>query len=244
MVVGYFRHALIAVADDLGIETIEIQHGEISPYNTGYNYPGHAKIPYFPVRLILWGEFWYNPSRMPMDEKNISYDGYPFLEREIKKYSNVVRDDSRVLFLSQGKIGKSLVEIALEFASKNEEYKVIYRLHPSEAEEWKNLYPKLYDFSMENKNIVIETAKSNPLHKSFAESKFVVGVNSTALIESLTLNCKLILVDLPGVEYFQSLIDKKLVKKVKNAEQLAKVLKEDNEHTIINRDYFFKEHKE
>lgn len=80
-----------------------------------------------------------------------------------------------------------------------------------------------------NNDIIVETITDKQLYSSFAESKFVVGVNSTALIESFTLNCKLILVDLPSVEYFQSLIDKKLVKKVKNTKQFAKALKEDNE---------------
>ena len=243
MVVADFRHALIAAADDLGIETIEIQHGQINPFSLGFIYPRHATIPYFPKKLILWGKFWYDNSQMHVDEKNISYDGFPFLDEEIKKHANVVRDDSRVLFISQGTYGKLLVEIALEFAEKNKEYKVVYRLHPSEAEQWKTLYPKLYSSSIENDNIMVETGKINPLYKSLAESKFVVGVNSTVLIESLTLNCKLVLVDLPGVEYFQSLIDKKLVKRVDNAEQLAKELKEDKQQMSIDRNYFFKEYE-
>ncbi len=243
MVVADFRHALISAADDLGIETIEIQHGQISPFSLGFIYPHHSIIPYFPKKLILWGKFWYDNSQMPVDEKNISYGGFPFLDEAIKEYANVMRDESRVLFISQGTTGKLLVNIALEFAFQNKEYKVIYRLHPSEAAQWKILYPKLYSCSMENNNIIVETGVSNPLYKSFAESKFVVGVNSTALIESLTLNCKLILVDLPGVEYFQKLVDKQLVQKVKNAKQLSKLLKEDNKDTIIDRDYFFKEHK-
>ncbi len=239
MVVAYFRHALVAAAADLGIETIEIQHGELTPFSIGYTYPEHINIPYFPEKLILWGKFWYDNSQLPIDEKNISYDGFPFLDEEINKYSDILRNESRVLFVSQGKIGKSLVNIALEFAGQNKEYKVVYRLHPSEAEQWKTLYPKLYSFSMENNNFLVETGAVNPLYKSFAESMFVVGVNSTALIESLAANCKLILVDLPGVEYFQSLIDKELVKKVKNAEQLAKAIKEDDKLTSINSDYFF-----
>ncbi len=242
MVVAYFRHALVAAADDLGIETIEIQHGEISPFNIGYNYPGHKKIPYFPSRLILWGEFWYNPSRIPLNAENITYDGFPYLDKEIKTYKDITQDKSRVLFISQRKIGKLLVDVAVEFAETHREYKVVYRLHPSEVEDWESLYPKLYASSIETGNITVETGKMNPLHKSLAMSKFVVGVNSTALIESLTLNCKLILVDLPGVEYFQGLIDQKLVKKVENAETLAKILKDDTEDIIIDRNYFFKEY--
>ncbi len=241
MVDAPFRNPLIAAATDLEIETIEIQHGEISPFNLAYNYPGHKKIPYFPSHMILWGKFWYNPSRMPIEEKNIIYGGYPFLDREIEKYSHIKRGGSRILFLSQGKIGKSLSKIALEFANKYKEYKVIYRLHPSEVEQWKTLYPNLYSYSMKNDNITIETKDNNPLHKSFAQSKVVVGVNSTALIESLAANCKLILIDLPGVEYFQSLVDKKLVKKVNNSEQLAKVIKEEGKQKNIDRNYFFKE---
>ncbi len=238
VVVAYFKHSLVAAANDLGIETIEIQHGTITSFHIGYSYPANIKIPYFPKKLRLWGKFWYDISQLPIDEKNISYDGFPFLHQEIEKYSDIVRDELRILFISQGTIGKSLVDMALEFASQNKEFKVVYRLHPSEAGKWKVLYPKLYSFSMENRNIVVEAAIENPLYRSFAESKFVVGVYSTALIESLAASCRLILVDLPGVEYFQDLIDRELVKKVKNIDELLSVIEEQDE-VIINSDYFF-----
>ncbi len=242
IVVAYLKNPLIAAANDLGIETIEIQHGTITSFHIGYSYPANIKIPYFPNKLRLWGKFWYDISQFPIDEKSISYDGFPFLNQEIEKYSDIVRDESRVLFISQGTIGKSLVDLALEFANQNKKFKVVYRLHPSEVGQWKVLYPKLYTSSLENNNIKVETAIENPLYRSFAESKSVVGVYSTALIESLAANCKLILVDLPGVEYFQDLIDKELIKKVKNCDQLLDVIEEQNE-VVINSDYFFENHK-
>jgi len=241
---AYGKNSLIAAANDLGIDTIEIQHGTITSFHVGYSYPRGVIIPYFPKRLSLWGKFWYDISQLPIDEKNISYDGFPFLYKEIEKYSDIVRDESRVLFISQGTIGKSLVDMALKFASRNKGFKVVYRLHPSEVGAWKSLYPELYSFSMKNSNMVVETGIATPLYKSFAESKFVIGVYSTALIESLAANCQPILVDLPGVEYFQDLIDKKLVKKVKSVEQLEKVIKEDDKPTIIDSHYFFSKHRE
>ncbi len=240
---AYGKNALLSVTNDLKIETIEIQHGTISSFHIGYSYPPKIEIPYFPNKMELWGKFWYDISQLPIEGKNISYNGFPFLHQEIDKYSNIVRDESRVLFISQGTIGKLLVEMAVEFASQNKEFKVVYRLHPSEASEWKSLYPELYSSSIKNSNIVVETGIVTPLYKSFAESKFVVGVYSTALIESLAVNCKLILVDLPGVEYFQDLTDRALVKKVKSVEQLGKVLKEDDK-SIIDSHYFFSKHKE
>jgi len=241
---AYSRNALLSAANDLEIETIEIQHGTISSFHIGYSYPPEVKVPYLPSKMELWGKFWYDISQLPIKKKNISYNGFPFLHEEIEKYSDIARDETRVLFVSQGTIGKSLVNMALEFANKYKEYKVVYRLHPSEVDEWKSLYPELYSFSMENSNMVIETGIVTPLYKSFAESKFVVGVYSTALIESLAANCKLILIDLPGVEYFQDLIDKNLVKKVKSVDQLKRALKENDESTIIDNHYFFTKHRE
>lgn len=241
---AYGKNSLISAASDLGIETIEIQHGTISSFHIGYSYPPKIEIPYFPNKMELWGKFWYDISQLPIEEKNISYNGFSFLNKEIEKYANIVRDESRVLFVSQGTIGKSLVDMAVEFASQNKEFKVVYRLHPSEASEWKSLYPELYSFSMKNTNMVVEIGIVTPLYKSFAESKFVIGVYSTALIESLAANCKLILVDLPGVEYFQDLIDKELVKKVKNAEQLGKIVREDDKPMMIDSHYFFAKDRE
>jgi len=239
---AYGKNSLIAAANDLGIDTIEIQHGTISSFHVGYSYPKEVTIPYFPKRLSLWGKFWYDISQFPIDEKYVSYDGFTFLKKEIEKYSNIEKDETRVLFISQGTIGKSLVDTALKFANQNKEFKIIYRLHPSETEQWKSLYPELCSFSMKNSNISIETVDT-PLYKSFAQSTFVVGVYSTALIEALAIDCKLILMDLPGVEYFQDLMDKGRVKKVKNADQLLNVIK--GKHEVANNcNYFFENVKE
>ena len=238
VVVAYLKDSLISAANDLGIETIEMQHGTITSFHMGYSYPVNIEIPYFPKKLDLWGKFWYDISQLPIDEKNITYNGFPFLHQEIEKYLKITRDTERILFISQGTIGKPLAALALEFANKNKKFKVIYRLHPSEVGSWKDLYPELYSFSKKKNNISIETSADNPLYKSFAESNVVVGVYSTALIESLAAKCKLILIDLPGVEFFQDLIDKKLVKKVKNSNQLLSVI-EDANKVIINSNYFF-----
>ena len=48
----------------------------------------------------------------------------------------------------------------------------------------------------------------------------------------------------PGVEYFQDLIDQGLVKKVKSVEELGKVIKTDDKSTIIDGQYFFSKRRE
>ena len=57
-----------------------------------------------------------------------------------------------------------------------------------------------------------------------------IGAFSTAIYEGLAFNCKTFIIDVPGVEYLDDLIDKNIVKKVKSSEELINYLKEDEEN--------------
>ncbi len=207
MVVAYGLPSLVAAAHDLGIEVVEIQHGTITSFHAGYSFPGGVTVPYFPDRLYMWDRFWYEKSNLPIGEDKVTYTGFKYLQQEIKKYGNVLRDPARVLFISQGTIGRRLAELAIAYASKVPDKNVVYRLHPSEARVWKSLYPHLKTAVATQSNLSVELPGNEPLYRSFALSRFVVGVYSTALAEALSAGCQVILADLPGVEYFAGLVD-------------------------------------
>jgi hypothetical protein len=77
------------------------------------------------------------------------------------------------------------------------------------------------------------------LYELFAQSEYQIGVFSTAIYEGLTLNCKTVLLDFPGVEYMEYLIEEDIVKFAKNAEELTKFIKVDDFEQNYNKDYFF-----
>ena len=66
-------------------------------------------------------------------------------------------------------------------------------------------YKKL-DYLEKKHNVKVVTDIN--LYKQLANSEFQAGVFSTALYEGIEFNCKTILLDLPGIEYMDSFIEK------------------------------------
>jgi hypothetical protein len=156
----------------------------------------------------------------------------------LEKYKDIKKVKNQVVFISQGTVATELSKIALELAKLNPDMKVYYKLHPGEFGRWKTEYKYLQNINEINNLHVIENEV--PLYELMASSEFLVGVYSTAIFEGLTLNCKTILLDLPGVEFLQYLLDSKSALLANNVADVEKYIVEDN-FQEIDSDYFFKE---
>lgn len=120
VVVSYENLAIVAAAKSLGIEVIELQHGTITDYHLGYSYPLKTRldgeIPYFPDKILTFGDYWINDENCPLSKDKIIPIGFSYFEVQSKDYINAEPIDNQVLFISQGVIGKYLSQIAYEFA--------------------------------------------------------------------------------------------------------------------------------
>lgn len=242
LVVAYGQEPLVAAAQSLNIKVTELQHGSITPYHTGYSFPSGISIPYFPDEIRIWGEFWNDNSHLPITGERIVYTGFQYLEEEILKNREISRIKKRVLFISDAPTARELHSVMTNYAKYNRDYEVICRLHPSEVAVWQSLYPRLYEASKELNNLSIEVPSEIPLYESLLLSTYVVGVSSTVIIESLVAGCQLILLNLPGIEHFQALIDKKICPVVSNHKELKDVINM-NVYNKIDKKYFFSDVK-
>jgi hypothetical protein len=272
VVVAYENQAMIAAAHNNGIEVIELQHGTISKYHLGYNYPNPEDryLDYFPDKILSFGEYWKEVANYPIDEKDIIAMGFPYLEKNIESYINNTKNKKQIVFISQGVIGKYLSKFAYDLAIKlnekddkknykkddkkndgekdgekdgennNTQYNIIYKLHPGEYANWRNDYKKLVE-AEKLKNFTVIDNNTDSLYDLFSKSEYQIGAFSTAIYEGLLFNCKTFIVDLPGVEYMDNLIENNYVKKVDNIDELIESL--FNFKTIdYNRDFFFKKY--
>ncbi|WP_295723460.1 sialyltransferase [uncultured Methanobrevibacter sp.] len=253
VVVAYENMALVAAARHLGIEVLELQHGTISNYHMGYSYPNEhniidededfkkAMIPYFPDKLLSFGDYWENASFYPLKTENILPLGYSYFEKSYEEFKNLSKNNYQILFISQGVIGKYLSRFAVELFNKlsreNSDYNFIYKLHPGEYDTWRENYPELLRAD-KNSNFKVIDNSQTPLYKLFAESKYQVGSFSTAIYEGLQFDCISFIVDLPGVEYLDVLIEEGILCKVQSPDDLIKNM--DFTPKAYDKDYFFK----
>lgn len=208
VVCSYGKEAAISAAKDLGIKTIELQHGTMSSEHLGYHFPG-GKKEYFPDEFWAFGEFWLKNTALPIKCKSTVF-GYPYLEYQHHKLIPHKKEDI-ILFISQWAIGDKLSQYALKL-SQNISNKVYYKLHPGEYSYWKEKYPYLVD-----SNIVVIAGESN-LYELLLKSKVVIGVYSTALYEAIYFKCQVFILSVSGYEAMKGLIKQNIVQEISESE--------------------------
>jgi hypothetical protein len=237
IVVSYIYEDLVAACQELGIECIELQHGSIIYHHLGYSFPHNKKIPYFPEKLELFGEYWYDSTPIPVEHENISVVGYPYLSKMLGKYKDVRKVKNRIVFVSQGTVATGMSKVALGLAKDNKDLEVYYKLHPGEFGRWKEEYINLIEAQrLENVHIIESELH---LYEVMAFSEYLVGVYSTAIYEGLVLNCKTILLKLNGIEFMNDLIEKKIVKIAESSGDIENLMQNEN-FKKIDSEYFFK----
>ncbi|TFG34229.1 hypothetical protein EU527_04210 [Candidatus Thorarchaeota archaeon] len=235
MVTNYARKSLVEACKLLKIPTIEIQHGVISPYHPGYSFP---KCAYnnvdFPNYLLVFGDYWKDVAAYPINKENIISVGYPYLEKKIQQYSRSKRK-KQIVFISQSRIGVPISKFAVNLCNVPDlDYKIIYKLHPREVSDWRTRYPWLASANIE----VIDTLGTD-LYKLLGESMIQVGVSSTAIYEGLAYGLRTFLLDVLGVEYFDTLIQTKLVHKVSSVDEMVRLLRSNEKEESVDSSILF-----
>ncbi len=237
-VVSYGNGSLIAAAKQNQIPVIEIQHGNISSYHLGYSFPNCSReLDYFPDYFYAFGDYWKDVVKLPIKEENVIPYGFPYFEKIKKDYDNILKKTNQILFISQGSIGKELANFAYKTALNLKDYNIVFKLHPGEYDRWKKEYVDLL-LAKELGNFTIIDNDEVNLYEYLAESQYQVGVYSTAVYEGLAFRCKTLLVDLPGLEHLNDLLDQGFAIKINSVEQLKIALANDS-FKDFNASYFF-----
>ncbi len=219
------------IAYEMGIPTVELQHGAIIRDHIPYNYPATIKIRQFPQNIFLFSDFWKEGIYYPIAQECIFSAGYPYLEKQAQKYKNykeTLEKKTRILFLSSGPIGNMLVDVAIMLYRNfpASEYEITYKLHPGEYSEWEKRYSKLAESGIK----VISNNRVD-LYQLFAESDIQVsGYNSTTIIEGLYFDLSTYVLDYCMSDEFRKLEKTKHLKTFKTPEELLDmIIKQEKE---------------
>jgi hypothetical protein len=235
LVVSYGLEPLVLAASTLNIPVVELQHGVITSEHLGYSVPINMTKKLFPDYLLLFGNYWKEVAgSFPLPGKRLIIFGYPYFTKMYITNDKLLRKKEQIVVISQGTIGAELSKFAVKLASINRGiFRIVYKLHPGEWGRAKTLYSELYEARKNGLLEVIDT-DDPALYTLFYQSRWQIGVYSTALFEGIALGCQLILVDLPGVEYMSPLLEKGYAQLVKAPEEIqfnetrnAEVLREE-----------------
>jgi len=225
-VVGYrLVHQLLTLsARARGIPVAELQHGTIGAGHAAYNFSPGRRPPSFPDYLLTFGEVFRTITPgLPLPAANVRAIGYGYLALQQGAHPGHTRAQSprKVLFISQRDIGALLAQLAVDVQARlpRGSVEIIYRLHPSETQGWRERYPGLA-----SAGIRVEEAAARGLYAAQADADVQVGVYSTALMEGIAFGLDTVLVSLPGHEQLAFLVEQNLARLADDAESLANML--------------------
>ena len=213
LTVSYGERSIIAAARESGIRVREYQHNPISPWSLGYAMPHGGDMPYAPDILMVYGAAWHTaapyPARMWVETVPKDKDA----DANCVLPSAAQRDPDAVVLLSQPDVAADMAMAARILAQRCPDCRVYYRPHPLDG--WsKGL---LQDFSATNLHI----NEGNSVDAILSLCTFQVGAFSTALIRGLQLGCRTIVLDVPGSEHFDWIVQRGDAIRVSDAEDLA-----------------------
>jgi hypothetical protein len=218
------KAGLIAAAKQNKIRVTDIQHGLISADDIIYNYPGveEGSLRYFPDRFFAWDKIWSRVSKLPLKEADIINYGNKYLDNQKTRYSHVVKEPLQLMVVSQPGFTHAIAAEVLKHSKHFAGFKVLYKLHPAEYDSAFN-FPEIEKLSKEHNFTFVK--RDVDLYELLAASRYVLGLGSTVLIEALSFDCRVLLLDLPGVEWMAPFIDNDKVKMFQPELNLAGVNK-------------------
>lgn len=231
---SFINQIFTAVAKELTIPVIELQHGIIGKSHVAYNYKTSEEIITFPDYFFAWGRYWINGTRFPIIKDKVSVVGYPYINK--LKTNELKREKKRIIILSQRR--KDLAELTVDLALKLPDYEIIFKCHPSEYRVARIEYELFSNY----KNVTLLCDDKMSLYDLFKQSTFVIGIYSTAMIEAIKFCPNIIIAKLPGWESLESLQKYKSIKFYDSAHEIASfILNNPNINTNITiTDQFFK----
>lgn len=229
-VVSYNRKCMTIneLAKEMGIPTVEMQHGVLGEEHIAYHYPEGHTVLQFPDYVFTFSDYWNKKTKMPIPEENKKATGYPYLEKMAQRYAGSEKDEKRrtILFLSSGPIGDRLsaVAVKLEKLLGRDQYRIIFKLHPNEYAGWRESYPGLARSGVE----VIDDSRTN-LYYLFAISDIQVsGFNSTTIFEGLYFGLPTYILNYCVLKEIVELCDEGAASYFETAEELAGLIRKDN----------------
>ncbi len=201
------KAAIISAAKKNTILVKELQHGLISNIGVISNYPftKEESLDYFPDQFYFWDNVQMLYAKLPIDKKNIIPFRNAHIDKWIFKTQNILKEDKTILVISQPYSSWEMQDFIFNNREILAEYSIIYKIHPAENVE---NFSKFKERFHNNSNIKFVNNEET-MYVLLKQAKYVLGIYSSSLFEASAFNCKVILLNLPGVEMSFPLLENK-----------------------------------
>ena len=226
----YSSFDLLNAAKKNNIKTIELQHGTLSAVHMGYNFNSAMQLSNAPDYFLSFGDYWNQFAKhvLPQNRHSIGFPRFNVIKKNLVNLTTVKRS-KQILFISQGTIGESLFQHAIQLSNLPIEYDIIFKPHPGEDIEG---YKYIINSNKHKINLI---QGKIDIYKLIVESEIVVGVYSTAIYEALGLKKTVLLIDLPGIENMEDLIKMNYVTVCKNGIEIFEILNDHRNTEIASK---------
>lgn len=224
-----FIHALF----NIGIKTLEHQHGLVAKNHPAYNYPEaivdkkNIYFQYLPEYYMTFGDYWSTCVRIPSERLVF---GFPYLIKKAKQRSMEGFRES-IIVVSDGTMPKFNLDVCnvLKSILKPGE-RIILKLHPGEVPYLNERYGALLGCE----NTYIKTYE--PIYDLLSSAKIVVGFTSTVMVEALAYGIKPFVYKTNYSEEIFNGIEFNYFSSIK---ELEEVIKKNDGKTNINTRYYW-----
>ncbi len=174
------------IAKDRNIPTVDYQHAVLSDYYIIYK---HNKTTnplykeYLSEYYFSWGEY-----RLSSYKENYKCQvvGNTYFEKEKNEHLHIEKNPRCLLIVSDGKHTRNdLVNLAIKLSERFKDFTIYYKLRPEEYKDWLLNYPKEFT---KIQNIKVIDNDHNNLYYYLTLSAYVIGTNSTVLLEALPIS--------------------------------------------------------
>ncbi|UZP66666.1 hypothetical protein N1030_13760 [Desulfovibrio mangrovi] len=167
----------IIAARELGIVTVECQHGMV--YNNHYAYQcsdvmlqDRRFTDLYPEYCLTFGPWWSEKIQIPAKKRTV---GYPYLDRKVAEHR--ATEKKVIFFVPTGKTYQAFFDLACTVAKAFPNEHCVIRPHPVERELAARLAPGVQD--------ILETDLSPSEYTMLARAHTVVGDMSTVLFTAI-----------------------------------------------------------
>lgn len=181
---------MIPAAKSLSMQVLELQHGVT--YSESLTYSGFIDPLFSPNYFLSFGKI-KSPKCYGTTEDKIVEIGWAF-DNYIKETIPSKQDEKRVLVISSPAISEKMVSITCSLASQNPSIFFYFRPHPNEQLD-ANRLKRIGEFS----NVIIDNNLEN-ISVTLMRFDNVIGENSTALYEALSMGKKVGRLNMEGLD--------------------------------------------